>query len=324
VVADVEAVLRVLEIKTERRERAGCLWGLCPFHADTSPSWRIRVDPDHERYGQHHCFACQSGGTLAELVSHVRGITLSGAYDWLDEFNEKVHVVQREVPGVRVEMTTAERVFRMPPEVIFARWEDWVSPARKYLEERGVTKRQVDMFGIGYAVDGRLAGRIVFTVLDPATMSPVSYMARDFSGSRRAKRYLWPASEENADSDMMFGEHLWTFPAYRTDIVVTEGAFNALAVERALLGPNRVTVGALGTSALRDEHAGKLATFKRVIVLTDADPAGDKAANELHTALARHTRVTRVRLATGKDANDLSVEDLRASLWPALITPPPT
>jgi DNA primase len=317
VVARVEAVLEALDIKTERRQRAGWLWGHCPYHNDRNiGSWRIRIDPRHERYGQNHCFVCDDGGSLAYLVSHVRGITVSGAHDWLNEFEDQLQVIEEEVPTLREEIVDkSRRKFEMPHEVIFEALPKWVSPARLYIEKRGVTASQVRMFCIGYTVEGRLAGRIVFTTVD-SSMRFASYMARDFSGSRRAKRYLWPAAEEGADSNVMFGEHLWPLPQYREKLYVTEGAFNALAIERVLPSGS---VGALGSTSTVAHYAAKIATFKHVVIVTDSDEAGDNAATELQTALARHSVVSRVRLPEGKDANDLSADELREAIWPTPI-----
>lgn len=322
-VARVEAVLAELGIKVEPSARGGWLWGLCPFHKDTEPSWHIRTDPTHERYGQSHCFACGGGGTLADVVSHVRGITLSGARDWLSEFKETVQVVKRAPPTTaRVEhIDPVTKRFKMPPEVIFEPFRKWVSPARAYAEKRGLTERQIKIFSIGYAVEGRLAGRIVFATLDPETCQPASYMARDFSGARRAKRYLFPYEEEHANRDIMFGEHLWRMPGYRDTVIVTEGALNALAVERAaIMSYVQVDIAAIGTSNPGDRtfaaHMGKLATFKHVVILTDSDPAGDKVAAQISAQLAGHTRVSRVRLPGELDANDVAPETLRSILWP--------
>jgi len=126
---------------------------------------------------------------------------------------------------------------------------------------------------------------------------PASYMARTFCDE--PKRYLYPRSEENPDLDVMFGEARWE--PDQTVVVVTEGAFDALAVERdyARAG-GAVAVAALGGSIVRPMHAAKLSAFRRVVIFTDADAAGDASAAELTAYLARHTSITRVR----SDARD--------------------
>ena len=48
-------------VKLERRGKT--LTGLCPFHADSKPSFT--VSPDR---GIFHCFGCQAGGNVISFV----------------------------------------------------------------------------------------------------------------------------------------------------------------------------------------------------------------------------------------------------------------
>jgi DNA primase len=307
--AKIEAVLAKLKIDFEPKARQGRLWARCPYHEDNHPNWFIRVAP-RERVGQHHCFACKNGGSLVALVSHVRGISFADAHAWLDEFDDHVPDVEPTPEVVRVVETKAPRGFQIPKEVIFEPLAEWVTPAREYMmNDRHVTNWQVEQHRLGYAVDGPLAGRIIIPVWD-ASWSPCCYHARDFCD--REKRYLFPSTKDNPNLDALFGEHVW--PAQRGQIVVTEGSFNALAVERALSSVHtNVSFAALGGSDFRAAHAFKLSSFSKVVLLTDSDPAGDKIADEINAAIVRHTQVKRLRLKDG-DANDLPEWKLRALL----------
>lgn len=325
--ARVESVLQVLGVRFNPENIQGWLWGLCPYHDDEKPSWRIRVTA--ERYGQHYCFACKEGGTLVELVSHVRNVSIADALTWLDEFADKVPVIQEELVPLREELVQPRAPFSCPPEIIFDPLDSWVTPARAYLRMRAVSAAQVKCFRIGYAVDGRLAGRIVMPTWRRRAGELVmqAYQARDFTGHRKARRYLYPSSDDNANLDVMFGEHTWPGEGERGQqtLVVTEGAFNALAVDRV----STAYVAALGGSDIRGAFVSKIATFGRVLVFTDSDRAGDQAAEELVNALSRHTLVKRVRIPddpgnqTGKksrDANDLSPGELQQILCGAFLT----
>ena len=303
----IEAVLAKLKIEFEPKPRQGRLWALCPYHKDKHPSWFIR--PSGERFGQHACFSCKNGGTLIELVMHVRGVSYSSAREWLDNFDDHVPDVEPTPEVVRVVETGISRGFQIPKEVIFEPLTTWVTPAREYMQDRGVTNWQVEHHRLGYAVDGRLAGRIVIPIWD-AAWSACCYHARDFCD--RDKRYLFPSTEDNPNLDVLFGEHVW--PAQRGQIVVTEGAFNALAVERALSSVHTdVSFAALGGSDFRSMHAIKLSSFSRIILLTDSDPAGDKIADEINAAVVRHTQVKRLRLKDA-DANEIPEWKLRGLL----------
>jgi DNA primase len=306
--AKVEAVLNRLKIQFEPKPRHGRLWARCPYHEDSEASWFIRVAP-REKYGLQHCFSCKEGGSLVDLVAYARGISVTSAKEWLDTFEEQVADIEPAPDLVRVEEIRATKTFRMPKEVIFEPLHQWVTPARCYMtDNRHITPWQVNLHRLGYAVDGRLAGRIVIPVWKP-NGQPACYQARDFCD--REKRYLFPFADENPDLDTLFGEHQWT--THRACVVVTEGAFDALAVERAIPDKSGIAFAAIGNSSFRSAHAFKLATFSRVVLLTDADPAGDNIAEELQAALSRHTGVKRLRLVDG-DANDQPEWHLRTLL----------
>lgn len=306
-------VLERLGVVYERR--GARLLARCPAHApDRSPSWSVAWRGDGA--GLHYCFACGFGGGLVDLVARVRGfagvrtpmdtdldveeMARDEARAWLDAVEE---AAPEPVPGgVRVEARAA-RAFALPGGVEFGPVEGWVTPAARYvLERRRISPGQVARWGLGYAVHGRLAGRVVIPVRDRAGRLR-TYMARAFGDA--PKRYLYPRREEGADPAALFGEEHW--PALsggrRSCVVVCEGAFNALAVDRALRG--RVAVAALGGAEVHAEHLAKLASFARVVVLTDADAAGERAARDLGAGLTRHCYVYRADPPAGGDIDEV-------------------
>jgi DNA primase len=283
----------------------------CPAHADTSPSWHMRDDPTHASHTLHHCWSCKFGGDLVALVMHMRVSSARAAKIWIASIDKSQPVAPPDIesgPRIRFDRTrTMGRRFTLPRGLVVEDLALWPTPARGYIATRSITAAQVARWGMGYSVEGRLEGRIVFVLRNRAG-HPVSYMGRTFSDE--GKRYLYPRTDEGADLDVMFGEEHWPAPSRRTRIVVTEGAANGLAVERA----SSDVIGALGGSILRPMFVAKLATFREVIVMTDADSAGDKVASEIEMALARHTRTIRARLPDKVDANDADVELLRTTL----------
>lgn len=309
-----EAVLESLGL-TAVQKRGGRAWMLCVFHEDHAPTnFFVRLSGD--RAGQSHCFACGGGGSIYTLVERVRGCTREQARAFVQTLGRNYEPPRRAMRIREPLPTLGRRGFRMPPEVIFEPLASWVSLAREEAEHRGLTQDEVDLFEIGYAVDGaRLAGRIVLPWLGTGRVL-AGYSARTFCGAE--PRYQTPSDYENADRSVMFGEHLW--PSLdrenrRPVVVVTEGAFNALAVRRVC--PD-VAVAALGGSTVDPMQVLKLATFRRVVLVTDPDIAGEKAAKALGSMLGRNAELGRVRLPEGKDADDIlrerGVEDLRSRL----------
>lgn len=305
----LDQVLKALGIESERKgkEYVAC----CPFHQDKTPSWGIAWTG--RRKGLHHCWSCGVSGDLVGLVVH--GLELKGddardkAKEWLrkrgheDEKPPNVTEVRLVVPSFKRDP------FVVPSEVLFAPLDAWPTPARRYAEKRHLTPGQVERWGIGYAVDGKLGGRLVLVVRDEEGV-PVNYMARSFA--KQEKRYLFPNTAERPRLDVLFGEEWWPTRRERTKIIVTEGALNALAAERCL-GPG-FAIGALGASSRTGSKGtlpspawlaqlAQLSTFPGVYVLTDPDKAGDAAAARIESGLARRCRVVRVRLPEGTDVD---------------------
>lgn len=285
----IEVVLEALHIKIASR-RGRRAWALCPMHADKNPtSFFVRLEGP--RAGQAFCFSCKKGTTLNALVMHVRGCDYDTAKAFIDLLGKGYEPPKASVRFVERPPTLGRIRFKMPKEIRFKPVDEWVSGARKYALGRcQLTPDDIVQFKIGYAVDGRLAHRIILPWLR-SDGSPAGYSARTFVNDE--PKYQTPDSTENADRSVMFGEHLWED---RRRIVVTEGALNALAVRRAFLVP----VGALGGSEIEPMQVIKLATFKQVILLTDSDEAGDKAAKNLESMLGRHTETVRIRLPEKK------------------------
>jgi 5S rRNA maturation endonuclease (ribonuclease M5) len=57
-----------------------------------------------------------------------------------------------------------------------------------------------------------------------------------------------------------------------------------------------------------------LRSFQQVDILTDPDKAGERAAGEIYGALARWTKVRRIELERGTDANTLTQDELAVIL----------
>ena len=299
----VEIILRALDIEVVR-VRGRRAWALCIFHEDHEAS-NFFVRTQGERAGSFHCFACKAGGTLAELVMHVRSVDHSAARAFIATSGKDfrppalaARVVER--PALRM-----RPAFELPRECIMGKPLDtWTPLARRYAVKRSITQDEVARYGLGYAVDARLAGRIIFPVRVGPKAVAVGYSARSFAGAER--RYLTPHESENADLDALFGEHLWPAPEQREAICVTEGAINALACVRA----SNVHASSISGSDVRAGHVIKLATFKIVVVLTDSDAAGNAAATKFRMMLGHRVNLIRGVFPPGMDADDLGPDRL--------------
>jgi DNA primase len=283
----------------------------CPSgdHPDRTPSWTIRIK-EGDKHGLFHCRSCGFDGDVYTLAMRVLGVSFPVAKAYV-EAHAKSDEPQPDAASVSLSPLPLARTFRLPLEVVLAPLDQWPTPARRYAQERrGIESWQVDRWELGYASGGRLDGRIVVPVRN-AQKEACSYTARAYAG--QPVRYLTPREEEGADTSVLFGEeHAWDVDG--AGVVVVEGALNALAVERVCEGP----VLALGGSRVEPSTIGKLSRFRFVIVATDADSAGDKAASQLLGALSSYVPMVRVRLPEGLDPANAPREMLGSLLSEAV------
>lgn len=310
---DVPRLLAVLGIPAQHE---GDRWVACcphPDHKDSHPSWDIKDTPGQSRHGLHHCLSCKWEGTATELVVDLLNISFQGAREYIVE---RAMGSSAMLQSVAMQVSLAgNRSFKLPPEAIIAPLRKWPEIPRRYVtgKRRQITAEQVAKWKLGYAVKGSLAGRIIVPAYDYMGVL-MSYTARTFTGS--PKRYREPKRIEGAHDGAIFGEQFWPPPKQRNIVVVTEGAFNALAVER--VAPT-LPLASLFGSNVHLRHLSKISTFHVALVVTDPDAAGDRAAEKLRMALRRHIRLIRVRLKPTKDmdktdANSVPPELLRQAL----------
>ena len=307
---DVPALLAALKIPVVR-QAGEVYWCCCPLHGERTPSWFIRERPSDRFHGAWHCYGCKESGWPVQLVQKVLSLaTQKEAFDWLRTMPE----VDSPLPQ-RLEVVTvaADRQLRVPDEVCFDGWPDRY---RDYLvEDRHMTWNQVQRWGLGY-IDRDSPSELADRVYLPAEDGKgrlLSYTCRAV-GSRARRRYREPRREEGASDAAVFGERFWS-TCSRDVVVVVEGAFNALAVERAA---PFLAVAALMGSSLHPLQVMKLARYPLVLLATDPDKAGEKAATELRGALARYTQTKQLPIPAGQDCDSMPIEQLTALLARAL------
>lgn len=307
----IETILLALQIPIMKR-RSRRAWSLCPFHEDKQPD-HFFVRLDGERVGNYHCFSCKVGGSLIDLVMHVRRIDFKGAKAFIAAAGKGYEAPRAKVRVLAQPPELARVRFVLPREIEIAPLAKWPTLARRYAVERGLTEAEVELFGLGYALSSRLGGRIVFPVRVPPNDRAVGYSARTFVNDE--PKYKTPHEDENADKDAIFGEHLWPKnEAERHIVAVTEGAVDALAVRRA----TGFHIGSLSGSDVLPGHMLKLMTFDVIVVLTDRDAPGEKAAKGIASACSRYSRCVRPILPDDKDAASMPRPELSAIIESAL------
>src|SRR6202790_2590164 len=289
--------------------------GLCPFHQEKTPSFT--VSPIKQIF---YCFGCGKGGDVYNFVMDMEKC----------EFPEAVKVVAEKC-GIAIprqkERSPEERKENQQRSVLVEMHREAQTffvkqlevtlegkAARAYLEDRGLYKDAIVLFGIGYAPSG---GDALLRHLKPKYNDKLlvdsGLVSRDQSAGRLFDRFrrrmTFPISNESgkivAFGARALGDDMPKYmnspetPIYsksnvryhmdrgkeavrRQDFaILVEGYMDAIAVARA--GISNV-VASCGTS-LAEPQIKLLARFtKRVIVNYDPDSAG-QAATERSVAL---------------------------------------
>lgn len=314
----VPSLLAALRIPIVRK--AGeAYWCCCPSpdHTERTPSWFMRERPGDRFHASFHCFGCEFAGWPVQLVQKMLGLkTQAEAFNWLRD----MPVVEQPIPSsIEVVILPTKTALQVPPEVEFAPFDQWPARYRDYLTGRSVVE-QATAWGLGYVptnaigADGEpsaLAGRVWIPAHD-AGGRLLSYTARAIGHAKR--RYREPYTKENASPAAIFGELRWPV-LERQHVVVVEGAFNAMAVERVAPG---VAVAALMGSSLDPQQVLKLIRFGTVLLAFDPDKAGNKVRAQLRGQLARYVKTRDVMMPAGQDCDSLPAEQLRALVDQAL------
>jgi hypothetical protein len=242
----------------------------------------------------------------------VLSIDFKAAAAWLSDVDEAP--APEPVVKVRYAPVGVRKRFEMPDGVERGPLKSWNSVARDYVLSRGITAEQVATWDIGYSLMGRLAGRIVFPIVDSSGRL-ANYAARTFVNDET--RYLAADELEGPELAAMLGERFWpVITRSARTVVCFEGAVSGLALERAMrrAGLSAELAGLQGSDVANPRRAARLATFGRVVCATDPDAAGERAYEEIVAMVGGKTEVVRLRYPSERDAADTPEADLASAL----------
>jgi len=328
--------------------------GLCPFHAEKSPSFAV-----HPTKQIYHCFGCGVGGDVFKFVMEMEKCP----------FPESIRIVAEKcgiaVPQPRErspeerkenQQRTALVEMHRVAQAFFTKQIEGTAEgkvARAYLEDRGLNKAVIDQFGIGYAPSGGDALLRSLKQKYPEKLLVESGLfSRDQSGrmfDRFRRRITFPISNESgkivafgcralgddqpkylnspetpiySKSNVLYHLDRAKEGLRRSDFaVLVEGYMDAIAVARA--GISNV-VASCGTS-LAEPQIKLLARFTgRVIVNYDPDIAGQTATERSISLLLEQDFEVRVLALPGKADPDKFIREQGAEAYvKALKEAPP-
>lgn len=288
------------------------LRGLCPFHAEKTPSFT--VSPSRQLF---HCFGCGMGGNVFTFLMKMEGVEFPDAVRELGR-RTAIQVPDFFQTGKGTEAKTKERLV-LVNEAAAALFHHHLldgeagRPALTYLAGRGIKAETIELFRIGLALpawDDLLQGltKKGFTLADLLLAGLVVPKDRRSEGTSgyydrfRARLMLpiWDLQKRvigfggrvldgslpkylNSPETPLFskGRTLFALDQARGEasrantLVIVEGYFDAIALHQAGI---RNVVATLGT-ALTSDHVNMIRRFvSKVVLLFDPDPAGVRAA----------------------------------------------
>jgi DNA primase len=172
IIDQVRGAASIIEIAsqyTTLRKRGRKWVGLCPFHAEKTPSFT--VDEDKQLY---HCFGCGVGGDVFSLVMEKESLTFPEALKSLAE-RYKIPLLAQQ--RVRPELLKLEEKLFKANELALAYFRKNLTgtaegqKALDYLKKRGLSDETIQTLKIGYALNAWTALIDHFKTKDvPATL----------------------------------------------------------------------------------------------------------------------------------------------------------
>ncbi len=151
-IAEVKARANLVEIVSESvslKRQGAHFVGLCPFHGEKTPSFFVK-----EHDGYYNCFGCGVRGNAITFLMEIRGISFPDA---VEELAMRYGIAVRysdQTPTKRVGDSYKSDLLK-----INALAQDYFRTALgksekqilKYLSQRGLVKKSLDTFGVGFA-----------------------------------------------------------------------------------------------------------------------------------------------------------------------------
>ncbi|HCY54189.1 MAG TPA: DNA primase, partial [Oceanicaulis sp.] len=302
-----DLVGRTVALRRQGREFAG----LSPFKKERTPSFFV-----NDEKGFYHCFSSQKNGDAVNWLQETQGLS----------FMEAVEALAAEA-GLAMPAPDPEAARKDERRKELVEWNELAQQyfvrelngprggeARAYLERRGLSPRDWETFGLGYAPemrtglkdvlvnkgakpdelvtaglliapeDGgaafdRFRGRVMFPIHDPRGRL-VAFGGRALSKDARAK-YL-----NSPETPLFHKSHvLYRYPEARSaasdpkagirGLIVAEGYIDVIALNRAGLAHS---VAPLGTALTEDQIRLLWRAGPEPVICLDGDSAGQRAA----------------------------------------------
>ncbi len=285
--------------------------GLCPFHQEKTPSFT--VNPSRQSF---YCFGCKAGGTAFDFVMKRDRVEFKEALEILARMANielpRFGSASSQKKGERQAMLDAHSA-ACQHFVSLLMHPQQGKAAREYLEKRGFNEESLKRFQVGLAVDAwdglikavgrkfqpqllaqaglvkaRERGEGFYDTFRNRIMFPIrneqgqiiAFGGRVAPGSTDPAKYLnSPETPLFSKSRSIFGLDLARQRIIETRTVAVVEGYTDVVMAHQFGATNVVSV--LGT-AMTEQHVAVLRRFAdRIVLLFDADTAGDAAVDRV-------------------------------------------
>ncbi|QWU14978.1 DNA primase [Paenibacillus sophorae] len=289
-------------------KRGKYLWGLCPFHSESTPSFT--VTPDR---GVFHCFGCGMGGNAIKFRMEIEGLSFPEAVKIMAE--ESDIPVPEGAGGMQSahspELDRLLQAYEWSAKFYhyLLKNTEYGKAAMDYLRSRKFSDQMIDQFQIGYAPDrwdtllqflerrnfdlaemekggllssrsegkgyiDRFRGRIIFPIANRA--GKVVAFAGRILGEGQPKYLNSPESKLFNKSRILYNLHQSKASIRKTrQIVLFEGYGDVISAWESGVQNGVATMG----TSLTENHASMMkALADEAVIAYDGDRAGQAAA----------------------------------------------
>jgi DNA primase len=277
------------------------LRGRCPIHKGEGQ------DTFHANLTKNafQCFSCKTRGNVLDFVAAMEECSVRAAAQKLQQwFSSAVPLTTAPVQS-KAGQSGGVRAIKNDPLQFQLKG---IEPDHPYLAARGISKKTAEEFGIGYYCGkGSMSGRIVIPIHDEHG-DLLAYAGRAIDDSE--PKYKLPAGFHKSLELYNLHRAIERSKERAGTVVVVEGFFGCINVHVA----GHPCVALMGCSLSSEQESLMCRTFKRVAVLLDGDDPGKQGTDDCLLRLGRKIWATSRMLPSGKQPDQLTVEDLRGLL----------
>lgn len=147
-IRDRNDIIELISSYTELKKSGSRYLGLCPFHREKTPSFFVSAE---DRL--YYCFGCHEGGNIINFVEKINNLDFTEAVKFLAD---RAHIALPEEPGkAPEEYQQKKRLYDVNRAAARYFHNNLINSPEilKYLSDRGLNKKTITSFGLGYAKD---------------------------------------------------------------------------------------------------------------------------------------------------------------------------